>query len=114
VAVDVNASARGTRFLAALYDATRGGRWRRVTHAVVRIEERGRQRLVFQLNGAGYRVRRGHYLVLRIAGNVHGLIRRSRRSFRVSFRDLALELPTRQRPNGRSIGRRSRRYTPRF
>lgn len=99
----VSGDTNGRRLVAVLYDIARNGKVRQLTQGVYRL---GRERtLLFQLDGSGYRLRRGHRIALTVAGFAPGLVSPSNRRLRMRIEELTLELPARERPDGDAIVR---------
>lgn len=74
-------------------------RQRLVDFGVYRLTPNQRGRIVFQLHGNGFRFAKGSTIKLELRGRTPNLYRPSNGSFRVSLRDIALEIPTRDRPS---------------
>jgi fermentation-respiration switch protein FrsA (DUF1100 family) len=97
----------GGRLAAALYAVDRRRRAILLGSNVVRLG--GSRELVFQFSPVGYRLARGSALAVVLAGSVPGSVSPSTRPVDMRVHELSLELPVRERPNGRSIVRRSSR-----
>lgn len=87
---------------ALLWEVT-GGRERRrqrlVDFGVYRLTPEQRGRIVFQLHGNGYRFAKGSQIKLELRGRTPNLYRPSNEPFSVRLRDIALEIPTRDKPS---------------
>jgi hypothetical protein len=89
--------------LDALLWEVRGPRSRRrqrlVDFGVYRLKANQRGRIVFQLQGNGFRFEKGSTIKLELRGRTPNLYRPSNGSFRVNLRDVSLEIPTRDKPS---------------
>jgi hypothetical protein len=74
-------------------------RQRLVDFGVYRLTPDQRGRIVFQLQGNGYRFAKGSQIKLELRGRTPNLYRPSNGSFSVRLRDISLEIPTRDRPS---------------
>lgn len=88
-----------------LWDVAPKGTQRLVARGAIRLTPNDRGKLVFQLSGNGYRFKRGHIVRFEIAGSDNMYRRPSNGSFDVAVRDLRIDLPTLERPDGRQISR---------
>ena len=89
--------------LDALLWEVRGPRERRrqrlVDFGVYRLTGNQRGRIVFQLQGNGYRFAKGSQIKLELRGRTGNLYRPSNRAFSVRLTDITLEIPTRDKPS---------------
>jgi pimeloyl-ACP methyl ester carboxylesterase len=74
-------------------------RQRIVDFGVYRLTPNQKGRIVFQLQGNGYRFAKGSTVKLELRGRTPNLYRPSNGSFRVDLSDVALEIPTRDKPS---------------
>jgi hypothetical protein len=74
-------------------------RQRLVDFGVYRLTPDQKGRIVFQLQGNGYRFAKGSQIKLELRGRTPNLYRPSNGSFSVRLSDVALEIPTRDRPS---------------
>jgi predicted acyl esterase len=72
-----------------------------VSRAVYRLTRNQRGRLVFQLNGNGWRFRKGHRAKLELLGRDAPTYRAVRSHFSATVSDLTVALPVRERPSRR-------------
>jgi pimeloyl-ACP methyl ester carboxylesterase len=73
-------------------------RQRLVDFGVYRLTPNQKGRIVFQLQGNGYRFAKGSTIKLELRGRTPNLYRPANKSFRVTLRDIAVEIPTRDKP----------------
>jgi hypothetical protein len=81
---------------ARLYDVS-GGQERLVTRGQYRLLDNQKGKIVFQLNGNGYRFAKGHTVQLELLGQDPNYLRKSNGNFTVTVSKLTLSLPTRER-----------------
>jgi predicted acyl esterase len=74
-------------------------RQRLVDFGVYRLRENQKGRIVFQLQGNGYRFAKGSTIKLELRGRTPNLYRPSSKSFRVELEDISFEIPTRDKPS---------------
>ena len=74
-------------------------RQRLVDFGVFRLTPKQKGRIVFQLQGNGFKFAKGSTIKLELRGRTPNLYRPSNGKFRVSLRDIALEIPTRDKPS---------------
>ncbi|HEX8646466.1 MAG TPA: CocE/NonD family hydrolase [Thermoleophilaceae bacterium] len=102
VAATVRTKGEFAQLDAVLWEVT-GGRERRrqrvVDFGVFRLKPNQKGRIVFQLQGNGYRFVKGSTVKLELRGRTPNLYRPSNGSFRVELSDVALEIPTRDKPS---------------
>jgi hypothetical protein len=72
-----------------------------VSRGIYRLTRNQRGSLLFQLNGNGWRFRRGHRVKLELLGRDGPTYRPAKGRFSVRVSDLSLELPVRERPSRR-------------
>ena len=95
--IKATVSARGSngQLAARLYDVYRG-RATLVTRGQYRLTRNQRGKITWQLNGGGWRFRKGHTVQLEILGQDPGFIRKSNGRFTVTVSKLTATLPTRE------------------
>jgi hypothetical protein len=81
-----------------LFDVAPGGRATLVTRGVYRLRDHQRGRVVFQLQGNGYRFACGHTIRLELRGNDAPYVRAPDGPFSVRVTDLTASLPLAARP----------------
>lgn len=74
-------------------------RQRMVDFGVFRLTKNQKGLIVFQLQGNGYRFAKGSEIKLELRGRTPNLYRPSNGSFSIKLTDIALEIPTRDKPN---------------
>lgn len=93
---------------ASLFDVAPKGSQRLVSRAGVRLLPHQSGRFRFQLSGNGYRFKKDHIIRLEISGRDPMYRRPSNGKFSFRVKDLKIELPTKQRPDGQQIRRAQR------
>jgi hypothetical protein len=91
---------------ARVWDVGPDGRQTMVQHGTYRPERSGPQ--VFQIHPSGWHFAEGHVAKLELLGRDFPYTQPSKGTFSITVSDLVLDLPVRQRPDGRSI----ERYSP--
>ena len=99
VRATVRTTGDGGQIDALLWELLSNGKQRLVDFGVYRLADDQRGRIVFQLQGNGYRFKRGSTVRLELRGRTPGLYRPSNGKFSVSLSGVTLELPTKERPN---------------
>jgi hypothetical protein len=102
VVADVDTKGRYGQIDALLWEVTGPRATRRqrlVDFGVYRLRKNQRGRIVFQLQGNGYRFAKGSQIKLELRGRTGNLYRPSNGSFSVRLSDIALEIPTRDKPS---------------
>jgi hypothetical protein len=74
-------------------------RQRLVDFGVYRLTPNQKGTVIFQLQGNGYKFAKGSTIKLELRGRTPNLYRPSNKSFRVSLSNIALEIPTRDKPS---------------
>jgi predicted acyl esterase len=84
------------QLVARLYDVFRG-KATLITRGQYRLTTNQRGRITFQLNGGGWRFRKGHTVQLELLGQDPGYLRKSNSKFSVTVSKVTATLPTRER-----------------
>jgi hypothetical protein len=79
------------------------GRQRLFSRTDYRLSGHGRQRIVLQLHGNGYRFARGHVVKLELTGQDFPYYRASIDGPSITIHTLTMVMPTHQRPDGAQI-----------
>ena len=96
----------GAQLDALLWEVLPNGKQRIVDFGVYRLRDDQKGRITFQLQGNGYRFRKGSTIKLELRGRTPGLFRPSNGKFTVKLTDTVLELPTNEGPRpGNGIAR---------
>jgi pimeloyl-ACP methyl ester carboxylesterase len=91
---------------ALLWEVLRNGRQRIVDFGVYRLTNDQKGRILFQLQGNGYKFAKNSTIKLELRGRTPGLFRPSNGRFSVSLTGTTLEIPTKEGPSKRNgIGR---------
>lgn len=77
-----------------LFDVLPDGEHRLISRGAYRLDEDQRGRIVFQLNGNGYRFEKGHTVKLQLTGQDAPYLRPSNFPFSVEVSDVRIALPT--------------------
>jgi pimeloyl-ACP methyl ester carboxylesterase len=84
---------------ALLWEVLPNGKQRIVDFGVYRLRDDHRGRITFQLQGNGYRFRKGSTIKLELRGRTPGLYRPSNGKFTVKLTGTVLEIPTKEGPS---------------
>lgn len=87
-----------------LFDVLPNGRHRLISRGAYRLSEDQRGRIVFQLNGNGYRFKKGHTVKLQLVGQDAPYLRPSNFTFSVQVSDVRIALPTLEASPGGGSG----------
>jgi X-Pro dipeptidyl-peptidase C-terminal non-catalytic domain len=96
VRANVKTSGRFGQLDARLYDVFKGQE-RLITRGQYRLTNNQRGKVIFELNGNGYKFAKGHRVELELLGQDPNYLRKSNGNFTVTVSKLSLSLPTRER-----------------
>ena len=102
VLATVRTSGDGGQLDALLWELLPNGRQRIVDFGVYRLRDDQRGRIAFQLQGNGYRFRKGSTVKLELRGRTPGLYRPSNGKFSVRLSGVTLTIPTKEGPSKRT------------
>jgi pimeloyl-ACP methyl ester carboxylesterase len=95
---------KNAQLVARLWDVE-GKKQTLVSRGVFRPGTKKTQTVLFQLNGNAYSFKKGHRVKLQLLGRDAGYLRPSNGKFKIKVSNLRVELPTREKPDKRFIGK---------